>query len=125
MGKQETTTNKINLVFSCYTFNDNKQGTVAVLDMDRIWVCMAEQQQPANLTMVGAFGLKLWTFFPKTTRHFDKSAICGFWPDKIHISKYLWPIWLFFYLWIVSELSRNIYIIRKMKFWIRKNTLCG
>ena len=31
--------------------------------MDRIWVCMAEQQQPANLTMVGAFGLKLWRVF--------------------------------------------------------------
>jgi hypothetical protein len=32
---------------------------------------------------------EMWTFLPKTTRHFDKSGICGFGPDKIHKSKYL------------------------------------
>ena len=60
---------------------------------------------------------EMWTFLPKTMRHFDKSGICGFWQDKIHKSKYLWLIWLYFYLWIGSELSTNIYMIeRKVPF---------
>jgi hypothetical protein len=32
---------------------------------------------------------EMWTLLPQTTRHFDKSGICVFWPGKTHKSKYL------------------------------------
>ena len=51
---------------------------------------------------------EMWTFLPKKTRHFDKSGIC----------RYFWLTWLYFYLWIGSELSTNIYMIeRKVTFF--------
>ena len=52
---------------------------------------------------------EMWTFWSKTTCHIDKPRIWGFCPENIHKSNNLWLIWLYFYLWIGSELSTTIY----------------